>query len=366
MPSHSIPLATPRVLSKALKWMWHSDSPFYLKPRLEWDLVKWLFAFVLACSQRKAQCAMPLIRDLTRASLRLYEELCVIPGMSFGYLQNGTLMLFETTNGLESGRRDSSSLAELGIESRLLNRDEVLEMEPAIISTIAGGIYYPEDAQILPADFVKKLAALVTMSGCDILPRTEVTGFNVAGARLTTVRTTRGDFNPGTVVVAAGIDSARLARSLSINLPIQAGKGYSFSISSSDFCPRRPLLLSESKIAITPFGEIVRFAGTLELSGMDSTLNRARLNVIFRNASRCISSKLPMALRDEWCGFRPCTPDGLPVVSRSTAIRNLVVATGHGMLGVSLGPITGKLVCQLVCGDTPDIDLSLLSLSRYT
>jgi D-amino-acid dehydrogenase len=365
VPSHCIPLAAPGVLSKAFKWMWYRDSPFSIRPRFDWDLVKWLVAFAAACNQRRVRASIPVLRDLTFASLELYKQLCSFAGMSCGYRQDGTLMLFATAKGLTEGQRDADLLGEYGIASQIWGSDEVLQREPEITPGIAGGIYYPDDGQIAPADFVESLAKMSQTLGANLLVSTQVRNFSLASGKISAVQTTRGEFFPKAVVLAAGVESSALAHKLGINLPIQAGKGYSFSIPSSTFCPARPLLLSEAKVAITPLGDRVRFGGTLELSGLDRTINSARLAAIRETSSRYLAPRLPGTLDEQWSGLRPCTPDGLPVISFVPALQNLVVAGGHAMLGVSLGPITGKLAAQLICCEPTDLDLSLLNLSRF-
>jgi D-amino-acid dehydrogenase len=365
VPSHCIPLAAPGVLSEALKWMWRGNSPFSIKARLDWELLKWLVAFAASCSERNVRNSIPVIRDLTFASLNLYDELSSESGMSFGYRRDGCLALFATETGFVDGQRDAQLLRDNGIASQVLGPGDVLHQEPSVVSDVAGGILYPQDGQIVPVKFVQVLAERAQGFGATVLSSTEVRGFELSGARIRGVQTTQGEFFPRAVVLAAGVDSSALARMLNINLPIQAGKGYSFSIPSSTFYPRRPLLLSEAKVAITPFGEKVRFAGTLQLSGIDNTIDATRLNGIRESSSKYFSTPLPTTVNEQWSGLRPCTPDGLPVISFSSTIRNLVVASGHAMLGVSLGPITGKLAAQLVTDEQPNLDLSPLSLSRF-
>jgi D-amino-acid dehydrogenase len=365
VPSHCIPLAAPGVLRKAFQWMWHADSPFSIRPRFEWALVRWLVAFAAACNEGKVRTSIPILRDLTFSSLQLYQELFSLGGMNFGYRRDGSLMLFATPEAFAQGRRDGQLLGDNGIASQALSTEEALQREPSLRPTIAGAIYYPDDGHILPLRFVESLAALAQGLGASLLPSTGVTGFTLAGGKIWTVETTRGQFRPRTVILAAGAESSTLARQLRIRLPIQAGKGYSFSVPSSGFCPTRPLLLSEAKVAITPFGDKLRFAGTLELSGMDNTINPTRLRGIRQSSSRYFSASLPETLDEPWSGLRPCTPDGLPVILLAPTVRNLIVASGHAMLGVSLGPITGKLAAQLVCDERPDLDLSFLSLSRF-
>jgi D-amino-acid dehydrogenase len=274
-------------------------------------------------------------------------------------------MLYKTRNGLEEGQRDADLLAESGITSELWSSDEVVQSEPSITPEILGGIFYPQDAQISPSDFVESLSTVLQRMGAAVVSSTEVTGFGLEGRNITRVQTTRGEFYPRTVVLAAGVDSAPLARKLAIRLPIEAGKGYSFSIPSTFFQPSRALLFSEAKVAVTPFVDKVRFGGTLELSGLDNTIKAARLQALRESSSSYLSAKLPPVLNEEWSGLRPCTPDGLPLISVVPTVPNLVVASGHAMLGVSLGPITGKLAAQLACGEPTGLDVSAFTVSRF-
>jgi D-amino-acid dehydrogenase len=275
-------------------------------------------------------------------------------------------MLFATQKGFAEGRQSATILAEYGIASETWSRDEVLEREPSIAPDIAGGVYYTDDAQICPADFVGSLAKISQAHGANILESTRVCSISVSKGEIAAVHTTQGDFRPGSVVLAAGAESSTLARDLNIDLPIEAGKGYSFSVTTSTVRPSRPLLLSEAKVAVTPFRDKVRFAGTLALSGLDYSIDASKLNSIRENSSPYFRSTLPAQVEEPWTGLRPCTPDGLPIISPVPGVRNLVVASGHGMLGISLGPITGKLATQLACNEPPDINLSALAISRFS
>jgi D-amino-acid dehydrogenase len=365
VPSHCIPLAAPGAVKKALRWMWSSRSPFSIRPRLDWNLVCWLIAFASACDERKARASIPLLRDLTFASLGEFQELATSVEMGFGFQRKGSLMLYATGTGLSEGKRDADMLSDNGIASQPWSREEILHREPEITARIAGGIFYPDDHQIVPSDFTETLARTCRRLGASVLPGTAVTGFQVSNGTISSVRTTQGDFRPGTVILAAGAESPGLAAQLGIHLPIEAGKGYSFSVPTSMLCLSRPILLSEAKVAVTPFDDKVRFAGTLELSGIDYRINLRKLEVIRENSSSYFSAKLPEVMNEAWSGLRPCTPDGLPIISNVPHIDNLVIASGHAMLGVSLAPISGKLAAQLACEASTDFDLSLLTLSRF-
>jgi D-amino-acid dehydrogenase len=365
VPSHSIPLAAPGVLGAGLRWLLDAESPLYIKPRLDRDLSAWLWQFRAACSAGRMHQAIPVIRDLHRASVRLYEELSGLEGLDFAYRQNGVLMLFVTEHGYESGRKEAKLLGQYGIESRMLDCSSVREMVPHVMPEVIGGLFYPEDAHVIPAKLVTGLARVAQSQGAQIRPETEVLGFEVVGRRITAVQTTRGDFRPEVVVLAGGSWSAGLAKELGLRLPIQPAKGYSITMKRPATCPPYPLNLKEAKVAATPMGDTMRLAGTLELAGLDLTINRRRVDAILKGARRYIEGLEEPDLIEIWRGLRPCTPDGLPIIERSSAYENLIIAAGHSMIGVSLGPITGKLVSQLVFGEVPTLDLGPLRLSRF-
>lgn len=365
VPSHSIPLAAPGVLTKALRWMLDVQSPFYIRPRLDREFFSWLWRFRRACTETVMRRGIPVIRDLSRASAELYQQLASIHDLDFGYRQNGLLMLFRSRAGYEEGLKEAELLQEFGIGSTVLDSREIHQREPTVLPTIAGGVVFPEDAQLLPADFVRGLACECEKLGVRICPSTEVLKFETYGGRISTVTTTRGDFRPDQVVLAAGAWSPILTRELRTKLPMEAAKGYSVTVKRPATCPSIPLLLGEAKVAVTPMGKTLRFAGTLELAGLDLSVNVRRVDAMMQATRDYISGTENLEVTEIWRGLRACTPDGLPVIGRSNEFANLVVATGHAMIGMSIGPITGKLVSQLVLNEPPALDLTPLSLERF-
>lgn len=367
VPSHSVPLAAPGVLAKGLKWMFNPESPFYIKPRLDLELCSWLWRFGRACTHQRMRRAVPLLRDLSLESARLFEELEALPGLDFGFEQRGLLTLYQSAKGLEEGRQQAGVLAEAGIEVRLLDPAQVQELEPRACGPLAGGIFYPQDAHLTPGRFVRELARHIQEKGVEIHPSTEVLGFELQGRRIARVRTTRGDFAVDQVVLASGSWSPALARLLDLRLPIQPAKGYSITVERPPQGPAIPLVLAEAKVGVTPMGQSLRFAGTLELAGFDFSIDQRRVGAIRRAVPQYLPDLDPekLEVQEVWCGLRPCTPDGLPFLGRPRAWENLVVAAGHAMIGVSLAPVTGKLVAQLVDGERPHIDLEALRVERF-
>lgn len=365
VPSHSIPLAAPGVLWKGLKWMLDPESPFYIRPRLDPALIAWLWKFRGACTAAHMRHAMPILRDLSHASLGLFRDLAAIDGLDFGFCQHGLLAVFRTEHGRHEGVEEAHVLDGAGIPCKILDRDAARELEPTLSPEVVGAVFFPDDAHLTPDRFVTGLARVAERLGVRLRPSTEVLGFRTRGRRIEAVDTTRGEFQAAEVVLAAGSWSPELGRLLGLTLPIQPAKGYSLTYARPGRSPTLPLLLGEVKVGVTPMGETLRFAGTLELAGLDFSIDRRRVEAIRRGAARYLSGTQNLQPIEIWRGLRPCTPDGLPIIGRSARVENLILATGHAMLGVSLAPISGKLVAQLVSGETPIVDLRPLAPDRF-
>ena len=365
VPSHCVPLAEPKAVSQGLRWMFSPDSPFYIKPRLDRDLVSWLWRFVRASTPRRVAAAMPLIRDLSFESLRLYEELG--DGLDFGLRQNGAVYLCRTQQGLARIVAESRHMADVGIQVEVLSAEDIQGLQPDVRFDVVGGVRYPQDGHIDPARFVTSLASKAAAAGVEIRTQTEVLGFGFQGSEIQTVRTTRGDIQATEVVLAGGAWSPNLAENLDLRLPIQAAKGYSVTVKRPEKAPDFPMMLTEAKVGVNPMGDALRFAGTLELAGLDFSINARRVQAILDAFPRYLPDLDPdqLELLEIWRGLRPCTPDGLPFLGRSGAHPNLTVAAGHAMIGISLGPVTGKIVADTVCGENTGFDLALTDVDRY-
>ena len=365
VPSHVVPLAAPGVWWQGVKWMLRPESPFYIKPRASLELARWLWRFRAACTPARMRQAMPLLRRLGVESLDLYRELAEKGGFDFGFRQPGSMTVFFTADGLAHGREEARLLAEAGVAVEMLDGPAARSVEPALRPGVVGALFCREDALLVPDRFVKGLAQLTASHGARILTGAEAIGVRTAGDRITAVETTRGTLPADTVVLAAGAWSPEIGRALGLRIPIQPAKGYSLTYRRPARSPAIPLLPAEGRFSVTPMGEFLRFGGTLELAGLDLTINRRRVDALRRSALRCIEGTEDLELLEIWRGLRPCTPDGLPLLGRTRRFGNLVLAAGHAMVGMSLGPVTGKLVAQLVAGTAPTHDLRLLDPGRF-
>jgi D-amino-acid dehydrogenase len=367
VPSHFIPLAAPGMVGMGLRMMLNPESPFSIRPRLSTDLARWAWGFHRSANQGHVSRAAPVLRDLNLASRRCYEELSSLPDMDFGLVRNGLLMLCKTQHALDEEAKVAEMALTLGMPAEVLSSRQTAERDPAMRMDVAGSVHFPLDCHLVPGRFVAGIVRALEHGGATLLWSTEVRGFRTTGRRIEAIRTSAGELEADEFVLAGGIWSAGVARELGLRLPMQAGKGYSLTLARPRQLPGLCSILTEARVAVTPMGSALRFAGTMELGGMDETVNAARV----RGITRSIPAYFPEFERDDfrdtpvWVGLRPCSPDGLPYIGRTSRYNNLSIGTGHAMMGMSLGPITGQLLTDLVSGERTTINLEAVSPDRW-
>jgi D-amino-acid dehydrogenase len=367
VPSHIVPLAAPGMIGRALRWMWNAESPFYIKPRLDPDLLSWAWKFYRAATPRRAHAAAPLIRDLNLQSRALFEELAAGSADAFGLVKKGVVLLCNTQQGLDEEAETAHRARELGLEVTVLGAREAQAQEPGLEMRIVGAVHYLQDAHMDPARFMATLRRLATDAGVKVRWNTPVGSWRTGDGRVQALVSEGEEISADEFVLCGGSWSQQVASELDVHLPLQAGKGYNLTLAQPRQKPQKGAILVEGRVAVTPMGERLRFAGTMEIAGLHERINPARLSGI----RKTVMKYYPQFTEEDftgitpWCGLRPCSPDGLPYVGRLARYRNLSVACGHAMMGLSLGPITGRTLAQIFSGRTPDIDLTLLNPDRY-
>jgi D-amino-acid dehydrogenase len=365
VPSHFVPLAAPGVVIRALGWMANPESPFYVKPRLDRDLVAWSWRFNRAATTKRAARAAPVLRDLHLASRNLFDELAY--ELRVELVTRGILMVCHSERGLEAEARTAEEATRLGIPAQVVTRAQLADLEPDVRMRAEGGVLYPKDAHLDPARFMSAIARAAERHGVILRWSHRLTGWRQTQDRIDAVTTSQGELQADEFVVCAGSWSPTVLGELEVALPLQPGKGYSLTLAHPSRKPTRGMILSEAHVAVTPMGDTLRFGGTMELAGLDESIHPPRIRGIIKS----VQQYLPDFRSDElegirpWCGLRPCSPDGLPYVGRLASYGNLSVATGHAMLGLSLGPITGKLMSEVLSDDEPSMPIELLSPDRY-
>ena len=361
-PSHIVPMAAPGMVSKGLRWMFKASSPFYIKPRLNKDLVQWGLKFMKSCTPDHVQRSMQTLLDINILSKQLYLEMKASEEFDFHLETKGLLMAYQTVHVEKEEAEIVSWARDLGLKIDQLTPSEVLKKQPDAPMNIAGAYWYESDAHSTPELFMKNLIAVLEKRGVTFLTGEAVSHFKIQENKITAVCTTSKQVATDEVVLASGAWSESLVKQLGIQLSVQAGKGYRINIHQPTGI-RLPAILLEAKVAVTPMQGFTRFGGTMELSGINHLINTKRVAAIARAASAFYPNVVPNQtdIDEVKCGLRPLSPDGLPYIGRHSKCANLVLATGHSMMGWSLGPATGKLVAELI-SDQPTT-LSLLPFS---
>lgn len=367
VPSHFIPLAAPGMVALGLKWMWNPESPFYIKPRLDADLIGWALRFWKAATPAHVRRSSPLLRDLHLASRACYEELSALPEADFGLVKKGLLMLCRDARTLEEEGHTAEQARVLGVPAEILDAAQTAALEPGLRMKVAGSVYFPKDCHLSPDRLMRSLVKACQGMGVKFLPDTEVTDWLRDGKRLRAVRTGQGEIEADQFVLAGGSWSAETVRPLGLKLPMQAGKGYSLTLPRPRQSPEICAILTEARVAVTPMNGGLRIGGTMEIAGLNTDISPRRVRGIINAVPDYYPDFSPADFEgiQPWCGLRPCTPDGLPYLGRTAAAENLIIATGHSMMGISLGPVTGEIVGRLLSGDAPGHNLTLMSPDRY-
>jgi D-amino-acid dehydrogenase len=326
-------------------------------PCRDFETVRWLWHFRHV---RGDSASFGALLEMKRRSLAILRSL-----RPDGFTEAGMIIGFRSQQAFAQARRSMPDTVARGVPLRVLEPDELRELEPDTEFDLAGAAYNEEGAFVRVPAFLTELAGRLEEMGVAIHSRTEVTGFETAGGEVTRVLTTQGDYRPAEVVLAAGVWTEALARRLGIALRLQPLKGYAVTVKAPAGAPRRPVTLAEARIAVTPLGDRLRFGGVRQLAGMDRTASRTQVDGMLR-AVRSYLPRLDLADSIEvWTGLRPCTPDSRPCIGRSASYRNLSIAAGHGHIGMGLAPAGGELLAQLVAGEPALLDPAPFRTSRW-
>jgi D-amino-acid dehydrogenase len=363
VPSHFIPLAAPGMVSLGLKWMWNPESPFYIRPRLDPDLVSWGLRFWRAATRSRVEAAAPVLRDLGLLSRECFTSM----GLDLGLVEKGLLMLCKEEQTLEEESHTAAKANELGIPAEVLDARATAALDPAVKMDVYGSVWFPKDCHLSPGRFLAVLEEELIRLGVVFHWETEVLDFDTSDSRLKSVSTSSGSILGETFILCAGVWSAETARALRLNLPMQGGKGYSLTLTKPPQLPDLCSICTEARVAVTPMDGTLRFGGTMELAGTDESIARRRVQGIIYAATRYFPAfaESDFAGIEPWRGLRPVSPDGMPYLGRTRRWKNLLVATGHAMMGLSLAPATGRIVADLLEEKEPEVDLRLLDPERF-
>ncbi|HDZ04188.1 hypothetical protein LCGC14_0068130 [marine sediment metagenome] len=365
-PSHIIPLASPGMIAKGIKMMFNSASPFYMKPRLDVDFLKWSWYFHKSSTLAKVEKAIPLIKDINLISRQLFTDIKNSGDLGdFQLERKGLLMLYKTEASYLHEKKVAERVNFEGLKVSDLNKSELHKLEPNVNIDAEGAIHYECDGHTTPTEIMPKLLSYLKEQGVIIKTNEEVLDIKSSGTTIKEVITDKDNYRPDEVVLAAGSWSGKLAKKLNLKLSLQGGKGYSINVARETGISV-PAILMESKIAVTPMNGFTRFAGTMEFSGNNDFVRKERVHAIV-NGARSFYPDIEIndtEIKEVKTGLRPVSPDGLPYIGKSTKFTNLTIATGHAMMGWSLGPATGKLVTDLLSDTKPSMNLVAFSPER--
>jgi len=364
-PSHATPLAMPGMVGQAMRWMLQPDAPFYVKPRIDPALWGWLLQAARRCTWAEFKRHTPIKGALLMRSRELLEEMVTRERLECEFEARGTLYVFRDARKFESSRWLPEALNGVGIPCETIDGDAVRAREPCLNESIVGAHFNPRDAHLRPDRYLAELARRVRELGGVVREGVRVTGLRSEAGRVDTIVTSDGKLTAREVVLALGSWSPALARGVGLRLPIQPGKGYSITYDRPPLAPSTPVVLKERSVCVTAWGSGFRLGSTMEFSGFDTSMNARRLDALERGAREYLHHPHGPRRLEEWYGWRPMTYDDLPIIGRAPSLSNLVVATGHGMLGVTLSAVTGRLVREIVCGEPPMLDLAPISPTRF-
>lgn len=367
VPSHFVPLAAPGIISQGIRWMFDEKSPFYVKPSLNWNLISWGLKFMRSATAAKVEKAGPYLRDLNLLSRSLYEELKALPGFDFSYERKGIMMYFKDEKTAEEEIHLAEKARSMGLDVDTLSQSAAQLLEPEIQLDVLGAVHYKCDAHVYPNQLVSQLLKYLKAKGVTVITNAEISAIEKSNGRISSLTVKGEKISADQFVVAAGSWLPDLLQLCGVKIPLMPGKGYSFTNDQPRKVLQVPAILCEARVAITPMAGKMRYGGTMELGAVQRKVNMKRVQGIVESIPAYfpnLAVPLP-AEKDVWYGFRPCSPDGLPYIGYANTVDNLIVAGGHAMMGLSLGPATGKLVAELALKQKTSVRIDAFDPNRF-
>jgi len=348
--------------------MFNSKSPFYVRPSLNPALFSWGIKFLKSANAAHVERSAKPLLEISLLSKALYEKLALQPGFDFGLVEKGILMFYKTDKAAEEEAHLAEKGRELGLDMAVLNAAECHALQPELQLDVLGAVHYRCDAHLYPNHLIAALVKHLEASGVKIVRNHEVTRIETSGDQISRVFTGNQEWVADNYIIAGGSWSPSIAKLVGLDVPVMPGKGYSFMVKEPQQRMQIPALLCEARVAITPMNGSIRYGGTMELDKINSRVNMQRVKGIVESVPQYFPDLYPAlpAEKDVWFGFRPSSPDGLPYIGRSGKYDNLLIATGHGMMGLSLGLATGLLISQTAQNSTTEIDITAFSPDRFS
>ncbi len=365
-PSHIIPLNDWGLIFKSLKWIFKEDAPFRIKPRLDFELFNWFRGFALNANKKHIHKAMQGRHKLLQSSKPLYEKMFEEEEIECEYSKNGVFFIYKEEKGFEEFSSVNEQLTAWGLDAKPYVQKALLEKEPAFKEDVYGGWLYETDAFLKPNILIEKLKKILLTRGVAFVNDFGVDKLEVIKGRIESVGNSQQLFEAKQFVVATGAWTKLFSKLLKLKIPVVPGKGYSITMEPPKNMLRHACIFEETKVAATPWKDTFRLGSLMEFTGFDDSINRIRLNALKVGAEPYLKTPYTDKVYEEWFGYRPMSMDGLPIIGKSPKHENLYIATGHGMLGLSMGTGTGRLVAEMLCQKPSHIDPSFYSIERYS
>ena len=367
-PSHFIPLASPGIIAQGVKWMMSSSSPFYIKPRLNLDLISWGMTFWRKSTAKNVEQNAPHLNNLLQLSRHLMNDFKNELPDSFDMTEKGCWLLYKSEKTGDHEKHLTEQARGFGLKSIFCDAKEVQAKEPDVEVNVSGGVLYLDDCHLNPEKFMLALYSYLQNAGVKFWLNTEVTGFEKNNGKITTIITNKVNITCDELVIANGSWLGNISKMLGIKMLMQPGKGYSIVYNDLEKNLKYPSILVDDRTAVTPINKWLRIGGTMEFSGHSDTILPKRVMAIYNAFNKYYPGmNLPEPdLTEAWFGYRPVSPDGMPYIGRHFRYSNLSYAGGHAMLGVSAAAGTGQLIKEIIGGEKATIDLTAFNPARFS
>lgn len=365
-PSHALPLNNPKLIMRSLKWVFQKNSPFYIRPQFNTRFISWMLSFAInAYNSKLKERSMWGRYNLLLSSKVLFEELFETEKIDCNWSPNGVLMAYKYEKFFDEYEKKNEFLSEIGLTAKPIVGDALRVKEPALKDDVYGAWFYDIDSSLKPDDLVSEMKKILMLKGVNFFEDCQVIDFLSENSKIKSIVTTKGSFIADEIIIATGAWSALLEEALQLKIPVVPGKGYSITMKSPKISPKIPCFLEEKKVVATPWNGTYRLGGTMEFAGYNNKINRVRLQNLKTVANEYLYEPYTDEIIEEWNGWRPMTNDGLPIISRSHVHKNVTIACGHNMVGLSMATGTGKLVSEIITGKDCHVDESVYSIKRF-
>ena len=363
--SDVIPLCSPGKIKHEVIRTLKGISPLHIKPTLDIKRLIWLLKFASKCNTQHMIRAAKQKFEILNYSISLFDTLLDLDGMCCDFEKKGILTVFKSRENFEKYKGTNEFLDAHKVGAQRIEKEVLHQLEPALSSDISGAWLNPADWHLRPDMLMSSWKKYLSQQGVIFEEYCKLLNFEINGSSIIGVDTVKGRFEADTFILATGAWSPLTAKQLKLDIPVQPGKGYSITMEKPGICPSHPCVFYEKDVVATPWNSAYRLGGTMEFSGYDDYLNPKRLSKLISGAKEYLKEPAGQPVIEQWTGLRPMTFDDLPIIDRAPSQDNLIIATGHGMLGLTLATGTGKIICDMVYNRTPEINITPFGLDRF-